>query len=47
MRMANSIRVTVDRKTQKIKRELKQLDKELERTKLEKEEIEKGRAQRS
>ncbi len=37
--------MTLDRKTQKIKRELKQLAKELERTEHEKEEIERGKAQ--
>ncbi len=37
-------RVTLDRKTQKLKRELKQLAKELERTEHEKEEIERGKA---
>ncbi len=37
--------MTLDRKTQKIKRELKQLAKELERTEHEKEEIERGKEQ--
>ncbi len=37
--------MTLDRKTQKIKRELKQLAKELERTEHEREEIERGKAQ--
>lgn len=37
--------MTRDRKTQKIKRELKQLAKELERTEHEREEIERGKAQ--
>ena len=45
VRGGRSDRVTLDRKTQKIKRELKQLAEELERTEHEKEEIESGKAQ--